>query len=210
METPMQKHLALSSSHSAVNVEVVTTPRGLTLWLVRSYAVPLVSLEFAMRGGSAQDSAAKAGLSALVSGLLDEGAGDLDSQAFHRALDEKAVEMSFNCDRDHWSGRMRTLVKNLDRAAELLRLAVNAPRFDEEPFERVREHMNARLRHDANDPATLANRSWKAKAFPDHPYGQPADGSLETLARIDRADLVEAANRGIARDQLLIAVVGAI
>ena len=105
---------------------------------------------------------------------------------------------------------MRTLTKNLDRAAELLRLAVNAPRFDEEPFERVREHMNARLRHDANDPGTLASRSWKAKSFPDHPYGQPAEGTLETLARIERADLVKAAKRGIARDQLLIAVVGAI
>ena len=105
---------------------------------------------------------------------------------------------------------MRTLTKNLDRAAELLRLAVNAPRFDEEPFERVREHMNARLRHVANDPGTLANRSWKAKAFPHHPYGQAADGSLETLARIERTDLVEAARRGIARDRLLIAVVGAI
>jgi zinc protease len=210
METLMQKHLAVSSSHSAVNVDVVVSPRGLRFWLVPSQAVPVVSLEFAMRGGSAQDPADKAGLGALMSGLLDEGAGELDSQAFHRALDEIAVEMSFHCDRDHWSGRMRTLTKNLDRAAELLRLAINAPRFDQEPFERVREHMNARLRHDANDPATLASRNWKANSFPDHPYGQPADGTLDTLARIERADLVKAASRGIARDQLLIAVVGAI
>jgi zinc protease len=206
----MQKHLAVSPPHSAVNVDVVVTPRGLKLWLVRSYAVPLVSLEFAIRGGAAQDPATKAGQGALMAGLLDEGAGEFDSQAFHRALDEKAVEMSFHCDRDHWSGRMRTLVKNLDRAAELLRLAVAAPRFDEEPFERVREHMNARLRHDANDPGTLANRNWKATAFPHHPYGQPADGTLETLARIDRDDLISAAKHGLARDQLLIAVVGAI
>src|SRR6204780_3627105 len=210
METLMQKPLAVSPSHSAVNVDVVVSPRGLRFWLVPSAAVPLVSLEFAMRGGSAQDPAAKAGLSALMSALLDEGAGDLDSQAFHRALDEIAVEMSFHCDRDHWSGRMRTLTKNLDRAAELLRLAVNAPRFDLEPFKRVREHMNARLRHDANDPGTLASRNWKAKSFPDHPYGQPADGTLETPARIERADLIKAGKRGIARDQLLIAVVGAI
>ncbi|HEY6518923.1 MAG TPA: pitrilysin family protein, partial [Roseiarcus sp.] len=206
----MQKHLAVSTPHSAVNVDVVMSPRGLKFWLVPSHAVPLVSLEFAMRGGAAQDPAEKAGLSALMSGLLDEGAGELDSQAFHRALDEIAVEMSFHCDRDHWSGRMRTLTKNLDRAAELLRLAVNGPRFDQEPFDRVREHMNARLRHDANDPGTLASRNWKAKSFPDHPYGQPADGTLETLARIERGDLVKAASQGIARDQLLIAVVGAI
>jgi zinc protease len=210
METLMQKHLAVSSSHSAVNVDVVVSPRGLKFWLVPSHAVPVVSLEFAMRGGSAQDPAEKAGLGALMSGLLDEGADELDSQAFHRALDEIAVEMSFHCDRDHWSGRMRTLTKNLDRAAALLRLAVNAPRFDQEPFDRVREHMNARLRHDANDPATLASRNWRAKSFPDHPYGQPAEGTLETLARMERTDLVKAARRGIARDQLLIAVVGAI
>ena len=90
----MQKHLVVSPAHSAVNVEVVITPRGLKLWLVQSYAVPLVSLEFAMRGGAAQDPPDKAGLGTLLAGILDEGAGDLDSQAFHRALDEKAVEMS--------------------------------------------------------------------------------------------------------------------
>ena len=94
--------------------------------------------------------------------------------------------MSFHCDRDHWSGRMRTLTKNLDRAGELLRLAVNAPRFDEEPFERVREHMNARLRHVANDPGTLANRNWKAKAFPRSPLW-PAGRRLARDAGPDRA-----------------------
>ncbi len=206
----MQKHVVVSSPETAVNVRTLVTPRGLTVWLVESYAVPLVSLEFAMRGGAAQDPADKAGLSMLLASLLDEGAGDLDSQAFQKAMDEKAVEISFRNDREHMSGRMRTLVKNLDRAAELLRLALNAPRFDEEPFLRVREHAYARLRHDVNDPATVAARSWRSKAFPGHPYGRPSEGTLETLASIERGDLVAAAGRVIARDRLVIAIVGAI
>ena len=70
----MHKHPDVSSRHSAVNVDVVVTPRGLKLWLVRSDAAPLVSLEFAMRGGAAQDPAKKAGLGALMSGLIDEAA----------------------------------------------------------------------------------------------------------------------------------------
>ena len=74
----------------------------------------------------------------------------------------------------------------------------------------MREHANARLRHDANDPATLAARAWRSNAFPGHPYGLPADGTLETLAKIERADLVAAARRVIARDKLVISVVGAI
>ncbi len=206
----MQKRLAISPASSAVNVRSVTSPRGLTFWLVESATVPLVALEFAMRGGASQDPREKAGLQMLLSGMLDEGAGDLDSQAFQQALDEKAIELHFRSDRDYIGGRMRTLVKNLDRAAELLRLALNAPRFDEEAFQRVREHANARLRHDANDPATVAGRAWRANAFPDHPYGLPAEGAVETLARIDRGDLVGSAKRTIARDRLVVAVVGAI
>jgi zinc protease len=209
-ETSMQKHIVVSTPQSAVNVRTLVTPRGLTLWLVESYAVPLVSLEFAFRGGSSQDPADKAGVGMLLASLLDEGAGDLDAQAFQRALDERAIEISFHADRDAMTGRMRTLVKNLNRAAELLRLAVNQPRFDEEPFIRVREHANARLRHDANDPGSVAAKAWKANAFPSHPYGQPTDGSLESLALIERADLVAAAKRLLARDQLVIAIVGAI
>ena len=58
----------------------------------------------------------------------------------------------------------------------------------------------------ARSPTATGRR----RPFPDHPYGQPADGSLETLARIERADLIDAAKRGIARDRLMIAVVGAI
>jgi zinc protease len=209
-ETSMQKHIVVSTPQSAVNVRTLVTPRGLTLWLVESYAVPLVSLEFAFRGGSSQDPADKAGVGMLLASLLDEGAGDLDAQAFQRALDERAIEISFHADRDAMTGRMRTLVKNLNRAAELLRLAVNQPRFDEEPFIRVREHANARLRHDANDPGSVAAKAWKANAFPSHPYGQPTDGSLKSLALIERADLVAAAKRLLARDQLVIAIVGAI
>ena len=92
----------------------------------------------------------------------------------------------------------------------MLRLAVNAPRFDEEPFERVREHMNARLRHDANDPAIARQPQLEGKVVPRSPLwpgGQRDAGN----ARAHRAGrLINAAKRGIARDQLLIAVVGAI
>ena len=74
----MQKYVTLSSPETAVNVRTVVTPGGLTAWLVESYAVPVVSLEFAMRGGAAQDPPDKAGLGMLLANLLDEGAGDLD------------------------------------------------------------------------------------------------------------------------------------
>jgi len=206
----MNKPFANPVAQSAVNVRELVTPRGVSAWLVEDYAVPLVSLEFAFRGGAAQDPAGKTGAATMLAGLLDEGAGDLDNQAFQRALDEKAIEMSFHAERDHLSGRMRTLVRNVDRAGALLRMALNAPQFDEAPFDRVHEQMNAHLRHDHNDPGSMSVRAWRRRVFPDHVYARPSEGEIETLAAISRDDLKALARRLIARGKLHIGIVGAI
>jgi zinc protease len=196
-------------SHS-VNVSKIVSPGGIRAWLVEDYAVPLVSVEFAFRGGASQDPTGRYGAATIFSGLLDEGAGDLDSQAFHRALDEKAIELGFHADQDKIAGRMRTLQRNLDRAGALLALALNAPRFDEEPFERVREQMKAHLRHEMNDPGTVAWRGFKARLFDGHPYQHPSDGSAETLDALQLPNMAALKQKWFARDVLSVGVVGAI
>ena len=194
----------------ASTVQTVRAACGVTAWLVEDYAVPLVAMDFAFRGGTSQDPADKAGLAAMLGGLLDEGAGELESEAFHRAMDEKAIEISFHAERDSLGGRMQTLSKNIDRAFELLALAVNAARLDAEPIERVRSQMVAGLKREANDPDAQSGKLWRRLAFPGHPYGRPAHGDLTSLAAITRDDLVALRARLLGRDNLVVAVVGAI
>ena len=194
----------------AVPVQRIESPHGVKAWLVEDYAVPLVSMEFAFKGGAAQDPAGKFGATSMMTSLLDEGAGDLDSQHFQQAMDEKAIEISFNCDRDYIGGRMRTLVRHVERATDLLRLAVNAPRFDEEPVARVRGQLSASLKREANDPGSLASRTWRGRSYPGHPYGAPVRGTLESLAVIGREDILALRKRMVARGALHVAVVGAI
>lgn len=194
----------------AASVQKVRSPGGLEAWLVQDYAVPLVAIELAFPGGAAQDPAGKAGTVSLMAGLLDEGAGDLGAEAFHEAMDDKAIELSFSADRDHVGGRAKTLARHLDAAMDLLRLALCEPRFDDIAVERVRGQIAAGLRRDLNDPDALASRAWREAAFPHHPYGQPSRGTLDSLEAITRDDLLAAHRNLVARDQLKIAVVGAI
>ena len=199
-----------ASVSQSVNIREIVSPGGVKAWLVEDYAVPIVSLDFAFRGGATQDPEGKAGAATVMSGLLDEGAGELDSQGFHRALDEKAIEIGFHADSDKVSGRMRSLSKHLDRAGTLLALSVNAPRFDEEPFDRVREQIKAHLRHEINDPGTMAWRGFRARVFAGHTYERPSDGTEETLDALARPDMAALAGRLLARDALHVAVVGAL
>ena len=195
---------------SAVNVRKIVSPGGVPAWLVEDYAVPIVSVEFAFRGGASQDREGHSGAATLLAGLVDEGAGDLDSQAFHRALDEKAIEIGFSATHDKIGGRMRTLARHLDRAGALLALALNAPRFDEEPFARVREQMKAQLRHEANDPNSMAWRGFRSRVFAGHPYAYTSDGSESSLDALTRGEIADMAGRIFARDTLRVAIVGAI
>ena len=88
----MNKRMAPPDVSSAVKCREIVSPQGVKAWLVEDYAVPIVSMELAFRGGASQDLDGRAGATTIMSGLLDEGAGDLDSQAFHRALDDKAIK----------------------------------------------------------------------------------------------------------------------
>ena len=101
----------------AVPIERVISPGGLEAWLVRQETVPVISLEFAFAGGASQDPADKSGVANMVSALLDEGAGELDSRAFHERLEGKAIELRFRAGRDYFNGSLRTLHENRDDAA---------------------------------------------------------------------------------------------
>ncbi|WP_024878277.1 pitrilysin family protein [Methylosinus sp. LW3] len=194
----------------AETIQRVVTPGGIEAWLVESYAVPLVALEFAMRGGASQDPAGKAGLATLLAGLLDEGAGPYDARAFHLAIEDLAIRLGFGCDRDAISGHMQTLSRNSDEAFELLRVALCEPRLEQQAIDRVRGQIAAGLKRDANDPDALVARAFREAAFPDHPYGRPVRGDLESLANLTRDDLDALRIRLLTRSDLKIAVVGAI
>ena len=194
----------------AARVQKVRSPGGIEAWLVEDYAIPLLAVSFGWKGGAAQDPLGKPGLATLLAGVLDEGAGDLDSGAFHQALDDKAIELSFSADRDALQGRLKTLSRHSERAFELLALAVTEARLDPEAIERVRGQLAASLRNEVNDPDHAAARLFRQNSYAEHPYGQPVKGDLDILPTLTRDDLVTLRGRVMARDNLKIAVVGAI
>src|SRR5438045_4506864 len=80
-------------SRAATKIQHLISPGGIEAWFVQDATVPLIAMEYAFSGGSAQDPADKAGVANLVAGLLDEGSGNLDSKTFHDRLDRRAIEL---------------------------------------------------------------------------------------------------------------------
>jgi zinc protease len=204
--------IAIASPHgpaqAATQVEHVKTERGIEAYLMNEPSMPFLSLSFHFRGGSALDPEGKEGLSYMVSGLLDEGAGDLDSQAFRTELEDLAIRLSFDAGRDEFTGQLKTLTLHRDRAFELLRMALTEPRFDAEPVERIRQQIQADLRRRSEDPSYIASLTWFEQAFDGHPYWRPIRGTPETIDAITEADLRDFVEARLGRDNLVIGVAG--
>jgi zinc protease len=199
---------AAPATHGASKVERVVSPGGIEAYLINEPSIPFLSLALHFRGGAALDPPGKAGRAYMVSGLLDEGAGELDSQAFRTELEDRAIRLSFDAERDSVSGQLKTLSEQRERAFELLRLALVEPRFDPEPVERIRNQIQAELRRRAEDPDYLVSLKWFETAFPDHPYGRPTRGTVESVATITGDDLRQFTHERFAKDNLTVGVAG--
>jgi zinc protease len=193
---------------AASKIEEIVSPGGIKAWLVRDNTVPLLSLDYAFTGGANADPADKPGVAHMVGALLDEGAGDLDARTFQERMEEKAIQLGFTAGRDQFRGSLRSLAINLDEAVDLLRLALTAPRFDADAIERIRAQLQAQVLRGTTNPNEIVALRWWAAAFPDHPYGRPANGTAESLAAIGVDDLKAFVHNTFARDTLTVGVVG--
>ena len=160
--TPATAAPAQSAEARSSRVERVVSPGGIEAWLVRQTHLPVMALSFAVRGGAAQDPAGREGAANLLAAMMDEGAGDLDSEAFNRRLQDRAIEMSFAASRDLFSGSVRSLSEHRGEAMALLKLALTRPRLDAAPMEQqlalIRAHPQlagkAAIRGELTDAST--------------------------------------------------------
>lgn len=192
----------------AVEVQRVRSPGGIEAWLVEDHSNPIISLSLAFRGGAALDPVGKEGQASMVAGLIDEGAGDLDSQAFQGRLEDLSISLRFSADMDSFTGELQSLTEHRDTAFDMLRQALTEPRFDAEPVERIRSQILAGLARRAEDPDTIAGRVLNKLLYPEHPYGRPSSGTLESIAAMQVDDLRRFPAERFGRDALVIGVVG--
>lgn len=192
-----------------LNIQEVTSPNNIKAWLVEDHSLPIIAISFAFKdAGAVQNSPDKQGVSQLLSNTMDEGAGDLSSQEFQKALTDHSITLYFNSNRDNFGGQLKTLSRHKEKAFELLKLALTETRFDQEPFERMRQSNISRVKSSMGDPEWISARIFNDIAFSGHPYAQNSGGTLTSLNNITIEDLKNHKNNWLTKDRLVIGVMG--
>jgi zinc protease len=195
-------------AHAEMQIKEVVSPGGITALLVEDHDIPFTALEIQFRGGTSLDAPEKRGAVNLMTALIEEGAGDMDSQGFAEARDGLAASFGFEAGTDSVGVSARFLTENRDQAVTLLREALVNPRFDQSAIDRVREQVLSNIRSDEKDPDTLASNALDQLAFGDHPYASNGNGTVETVTALTRDDILAAHKGALARDRIYVSAAG--
>ncbi len=191
-----------------IEIKEVTSPGGITAWLVEDHAIPFTALELRFRGGTSLDDPDKRGAVHLMSGLIEEGAGDMDARTYARELESLAASFGYNASDDTVSISAKFLTENRDAAIDLLRTTIHEPRFDQDAVDRVRAQVLSGLKSDQTDPNDIAGLNFAEMAYGEHPYGSEGKGTIESVSALTRDDVVAAYDAVFAKDRLYVGAVG--
>lgn len=178
---------------------------GLRLLLWLKPGNPDVILKLRINSGAAFDLAGKSGQMALLGDILFPDPATIDY-----FTDEMGGKLDVKVNYDSVTITMVGKAVELEQIIEVLRNALLATQFAPEVVTRMRDARIKLLKDTSVSPAEVADRAIAARLYGDFPYGKPAAGSPEDLARVDRADLMLAHERFLNSNNATLAIVGGV
>lgn len=191
-----------------LNVQTLATKSGIKFWFKEDHTLPIVSLEFAFKGGATLDPKGKSGISSILAQMLKQGADTLNADEFENALLNHGIEMSFSSAKDTTRGSMRTLSKQSQEAFRLLALALQKPSFDAKALERIKAAQISKIKSSEQDPDQMANKLLFQTAFAGTPYAGSTIGITSEVESITPEDLKYHLAQLLNKGNLFITIVG--
>src|SRR4029078_208819 len=136
------------------------------------------------------DLSGKSGQMALLGDLLFP-----DPVTVDYFTDEMGGKLDVNVTYDSTTITMVGKADQLEHIVEVLRNALIATQFTPEVVTKMRDARLKLLRDTIISPTEVADRAIAKRLYGDFPYGRPASGSPEDVARVDRADLMQSEER---------------
>lgn len=197
------------TSKKAMDIQKVTTPSGITAWLVESHSLPMVSVQVAFRAGSAFDPTDKSGVANLTAGLLTQGAGDLSAEAFQKEKERLGASLSASAGKLNITAGFDALTEVTDETFALFAKALKNPTFDKTDFKRLQKAVIASRKRVTENPRQVAQEAFAEVVYGRyHPYSRPTQGTLRAVKKLKTGDVRQFHEQMFTRANMVVSVVG--
>jgi zinc protease len=182
---------------------------GLKVVHLEKNGVPVVAFGLIISGGALTDPEGKSGLASLTANMLAEGTGTRNSIQLAEELEFLGTSLRNHANREYAAISSDSLKTNWrDTLSILADVALNST-FPDHELERLRKNLLTDLDRIADNPMAIAGRAARSLYYgPGTPYGHPLSGNSESVASINRDDLLAYYASHFGPDNATFVVVG--
>jgi len=183
-------------------------PNGIVLLVAERPGVPIVAVRVFLRAGAAFEPKDHAGLANLTGALLTRGTARRTGPELDSAIEFVGGSLEAGAGRDGLTASLSILKRDLTLGLDLLGEVVLSPTFPAQELTRKAAQIQAAIKRSEEDPGTVAGRALARLVFANHPYGTPVEGTIESVGKLTRDDVVDFHRTHVRPDTTIVAVVG--
>jgi len=191
-------------------ISTYTLKNGVTVLNFSNFNSHSIYMIGILNGSGVLDPSGKTGLAHFTANLLSRGTKNLSFSDFHSQLENAGANLVFSCGTQHAWFRGKALAEDVELLFRLTSDGLQNPSFNQEYVERLRTQLIAGLTIRDQDTSEVASLLLNQHLFPNHPYGQPIDGHIETIQSITRSDIAQFHEQFYSPENMIIVVAGAV
>lgn len=189
-----------------INMSVL--PNGLRVVTERMPQVRTAAMGIWVNAGSRYEAASQHGISHFLEHLFFKGTRTRSALEIAQAADEIGGQMNAFTDREQTVFYVKVLATHFERAVEIIADMLLRSTFAAEHIERERQVIDEEIKSYEDSPDELVQDLFAQTVWNGHPLGRPVIGTLATVNRLTRDDLIGFVQRFYHPTNVVVSVAG--
>jgi len=170
--------------------------------------LPIFNLQLVFTNSGYINDKKLAGITSIVSQILNEGTKEDGAVKFARKLENDAISISTSTGFETFVIEVSCLKSEYKLALKLLSQLLNDPNITQKTLEKIKTLQISKLKQKENDFDFVASSYLKKITYKDTPLEYPSAGTIETINNIKLQDIKSQLQTILNLDNLIIAVGG--
>jgi zinc protease len=194
--------------HVQLNRQRLVLENGLVVLVTENPTADIVAARIFIDAGSRHEQPDQAGLSHLVAALLTKGTPTHTAQDIAAQVESIGASLGVSSASDYFMIKVKTVSSDFAELLELAAELIQFPIFPETELALERKLTIQAIRARQEQPMAIALQQIRQAIHPNHSYGQPGLGTLETIASLERNNLLEFHRQHFSPNTAVLSIAG--
>ncbi|MCF6159585.1 MAG: insulinase family protein [wastewater metagenome] len=191
-------------------VDRIVLKNGMIIYLLEDHDLPIVNVVARIRTGAIYEPSEKAGLASLTGHVMRSGGTlSMSADVMNEELEFMAASVETGINREQGDATLSVLKKDLDKGLKIFADVLMNPAFPEEKIWMRKDEVIETIRRENDNPSQIAQREFRRIIYDrKHPYNRKVEGTLESIERITRDDMVAFHKKYFYPDNIILGISG--